>query len=235
MTASGDERLSALVRVSAALGSRDRGAVRGELARAFGVVPAPEVEEVLLQSHLFVGFPGALEALAIWRELREEAAVAGDGPDMEDGEGGRDAPGDPVGPEGWEARGMETCRQVYGEVTTDLRRNIRALHPDMEAWMIRDGYGKVLGRPGLPLHHRELCIAATLAALDAPVQLRSHLRGALRTGGRPQKVGALLGEVLEVLEGAMAPGQEERIRTTWARVRDRFMEDGQTTGGMHVR
>ncbi|TVP75090.1 MAG: hypothetical protein EA352_09070 [Gemmatimonadales bacterium] len=226
-------RVVALVRVSAAVGSRDPRRVRQELSRASRQAPLYQVEEAVLQSHLFVGFPGALEALAIWREL-----LSGDpveqlppvGPGRGEGRGE-----DPVGPEGWVRRGEETCRQVYGSVTDELRRNIRALHPDMEAWMIRDGYGKVLGRPGLELRDRELCVAAILAALDAPVQLRSHLRGALRTGADPEGVDRCLEEVMDVLGGELAPGHEERVRSTWAHVRDRFEDHEGTTGRSHVR
>lgn len=212
-------KLVALVRISAAVGMGDALRVRDELEAGAPELGGRGVEELLLQSHLFVGFPGALEALAIWREVRGDAArdpdvsTSGDGtgPDGESGE-----------LEAWEDRGLATFGQVYGGVADALRENIRQLHPEMEQWMIRDGYGKVLGRPGLELGERELGVAAVLAALDAPVQLRSHLRGALRTGVDPEVVTMLLREVLHVLGDALREGQEERIGRTWDQVRKRF-------------
>ena len=48
--------------------------------------------------------------------------------------------------------------------------------------MLAEGYGKVLGRPGLALEVRELCIVAILAGQDAAPQLYAHLRGALNVG-----------------------------------------------------
>lgn len=118
------------------------------------------------------------------------------------------------------AEGVEVCRTVYGGQYGGLRRNIRALHPDMEGWMVVEGYGKVLGRPQLDLATRELCIAALLAVLGAPRQLYSHLRGALNAGA-----------TLEEVEGAMRTacrqlGEDDCQESwaTWEGVRTRWME-----------
>jgi 4-carboxymuconolactone decarboxylase len=54
--------------------------------------------------------------------------------------------------------------------------------------MVTEGYGKVLGRPALALDVRELCIVALLVAQDAPQQLYSHVRGALRVGNSAEDV-----------------------------------------------
>jgi len=98
-----------------------------------------------------------------------------------------------------------------------LRENIRDLHPDMERWMVKEGYGKVLGRPGLSLADRELCISALLAVLDVPTQLYSHLRGALN-------VGAQTGEVEHALRIAADVSTDEacgHAQDTWRAVRER--------------
>lgn len=76
--------------------------------------------------------------------------------------------------------------------------------PDLERWMVTEGYGKVLGRPGLTLADREVAVVALLAVHDAPVQLRSHLRGALQVGVSPSQVEAVLQSV--------APYQDEGVR-----------------------
>lgn len=74
--------------------------------------------------------------------------------------------------------------------------------------MVVEGYGKVLGRPGLALKTRELCIVAILAVRGARVQLYSHLRGALN-------VGAEMAEVESALACALDYASEDRARTAW--------------------
>jgi 4-carboxymuconolactone decarboxylase len=190
----------ALHRVAAALGTRDTDAVRRALEEARDAADATAVEEVILQSHLFVGFPDALNALGIWRELSGLPAPAASGED----------------PAAWEARGEAVCEAVYGANYRKLRENVRALHPDFEGWMVAGGYGRVIGRPGLDLRTRELCIAALLAVWNVPRQLHSHLRGALNAG-------ATVAEVDEAVEIACAfiasPEAAGRVRALWAEIR----------------
>lgn len=200
--------LEALVRLSAALAAGDRAAMDGALRRASEVAPHRQVEEALLQSYLFLGYPAALNALARWREIAPESAAHLD-----------DAPAAT-----WPDRGASVCRVVYGGQYEGLRDNVRALHPEMEEWMVVEGYGKVLGRAGLPLVRRELCIVAILAVLDAPRQLYSHLRGALHAGARPSLVDETLEVALAEAAGARSAGPGDRAdtaRATWARLRAR--------------
>jgi 4-carboxymuconolactone decarboxylase len=69
-----------------------------------------------------------------------------------------------------------------------LRLNVRDLHPALDAWMVIDGYGKVLSRPGLALERRELCVVAACAAMGQDRQLHSHLHGALNVGVGPDAI-----------------------------------------------
>lgn len=193
---------AALLAVAAALGTRDAARLSAALAEAARSAEATAVEEVILQSHLFVGFPDALNALAAWRDVS-----------------GRPAPLDTTDdPDGWTERGERVCAAVYGANYARLRENVRALHPDFEGWMVTGGYGRVIGRPGLDLVTRELAIAALLAAWDAPRQLHSHLRGALN-------VGATAAEVDEAVEAACAviePARAREVRALWERIRERM-------------
>lgn len=194
-----------VVALSAALGSRSADAVDGALRAAAVDGEARAVEETLLQSYLFLGYPAALNALARWREISGRAAPE---------------PSAETGP--WRERGADVCRTVYGGQYERLRSNIRGLHPDMEQWMVDEGYGKVLGRPGLPLVTRELCIAALLAALDAPRQLYAHMRGALNAGASPEQVDASLALAAAVSE----EGARVRAAETWATLRARTLKEG---------
>lgn len=207
-----DPATRALVRASAALAARDPALLTEALEAAAASASAGEVEEALLQSYLFLGYPAALNGLALWRELRGGAPAA--------------APEAESEPETWRERGARVCRRVYGGQYDRLRENVRRLHPEVERWMVTEGYGKVLGRPGLPLKARELCVTAILAVLGTPVQLYSHLRGALNAGV-PEE------EVLEALQAAGDYAEPETRRValeTWDRVRERAggMEQGET-------
>ena len=117
----------------------------------------------------------------------------------------------------WMDRGEAVCALVYGGQYERLRANVRSLHPDMEHWMVEEGYGKVLGRPGLSLLERELCIVALLAVLDVPRQLYSHLRGALNLGGSEEAVDGALEVGLQYAE----PAARQRARETWVALRSR--------------
>ena len=208
---------AALAELSAGLAGGDMDELESLLRVAAEEAGPAAVEEAILQSHLFLGFPAALRGMRVWRRLRED-----------DGQHGTAAPVEAANPAGWAERGEEVCRRVYGSAYDGLRRNVRRLHPDLDAWMIRDGYGKVLGREGLDLPARELCIVATLAADGSPRQpLHSHLRGALRAGARPAAVE-------EALEAGLArrrdPGEAERTRELWHRVRERARSDETGSG-----
>jgi len=182
-----------LIHLSVALAARDSKVLRRALEDSALLGDYLQVEEVLLQSYLFLGYPIALNAFALWREI--SGREAGDG--VQDGW------------EAWGERGEDVCRTVYGGQYEGLRRNVNALHPDMERWMVVEGYGKVLGRPGLDLVTRELCIAALLAVLRTPTQLYSHLRGALNAGADPD-------EVEEAMKTACVHLDEEASAETWA-------------------
>lgn len=194
-------RLRALVRLSGAVALRREPALAEALVEAYEHGVAVEVEEALVQSHLFVGFPAALNALARWRELSDRPP-----PEALDDD-----------PRTRAERGEEVCRRVYGHQYGPLRRNISGLHPDLDRWMVEDGYGKVLARPGLSLPDRELCVTALLAVQGAWAQLHSHLRGALRVGASSEAVHA----ALEIVVPLMDEEAESRTWQTWERVRRR--------------
>lgn len=159
-----------LVRLAARIAGSGEEGLRAAMAEAFTGVKPEWVEEVILQSYLFAGFPRALNAMREWRKVSGRAAPTDD-------EGA-----DFTWHDEWAARGHETCATVYGRFYEPLRRNIRELHPALDAWMIIEGYGKVLSRPALSLHLRELCVVAACAAARQDRQLHSHLHGALHCG-----------------------------------------------------
>jgi 4-carboxymuconolactone decarboxylase len=157
------------------------------MARAAVTASQEHVEEVVLQSYLFCGFPRALNAAREWRRVAPAPAPASDEAD----DVGRDAE--------WRERGEQTLAAVYGDMYDKLRLNVRDLHPALDAWMVVDGYGKVLSRPALDLPRRELCIVAACAAMGQDRQLHSHLRGALNVGVAPDTLRDALDAIVELV------------------------------------
>lgn len=198
----GDEARALLV-LSAAVAAGDAAQRRAAMRRAAEVARPLAVEEALLQSYLFLGFPAALTALTEWRDIAGARA---------------DEEIDRADLAEWTRRGEAVCRTVYGGAYERLRSNVRRVHPAMDDWMIQEGYGKVLARHGLDLETRELCIVAVLSAARREPQLHSHLRGALHAGCSPAAVEEALDAGLELVDDA---SWREGARALWSRVRDR--------------
>jgi 4-carboxymuconolactone decarboxylase len=95
-----------------------------------------------------------------------------------------------------------------------LRHNIDTLHPALDSWMIVEGYGKVLSRPGLDLPRRELCIVAACVASGQDRQLHSHLHGALNVGASPRAVR----DALDALAPVVPRAHIDSARLLFARV-----------------
>lgn len=195
--------VAALVRFAARVASGPEEGMRVGAGECVEAGTAQDwVEEMLLQSYLFCGFPRTLNAMREWRRVSgthaaatDEGAVAG-------------------GLAGWQEAGESTCAVVYGPFYEKLRHNIVALHPALDAWMIAEGYGKILSRPGLALRTREQCIVAACIASEQDRQLHSHLHGALNAG-----VGAAeLRGTLEVLDGVVSADALRRAQLLLDRV-----------------
>lgn len=153
--------------MAAAIAVGDEAATaRAARAARRGGVSAEAIFEAALQMYLFAGYPRAIIGLA--------AVAKAIGPARKPLTAG--------GVGGWAKRGIRLCRRIYGRSTERMLENMRALHPALAEWIVWEGYGKVLSRPGLTAAEREACAVASLAALRAWPQLESHARGALRVG-----------------------------------------------------
>jgi 4-carboxymuconolactone decarboxylase len=159
---------------------------------------------LLLQSVLMIGYPRTLVAFGAWRKASRVPAPASD-PDAEYSKVAE-----------WTARGEETCAIVYGANYRRLRENVRDLHPALDLWMVTEGYGRTMSRPGLDLLRRELCTVAQTAVLEVPRQLHSHLRGALHAGASF----GLVDGVLSVVNPLLSYDQWKRVKELWTTVRD---------------
>lgn len=185
--ASLDPKVKQLVRIAGAVAGASEGETRAVMLEGKDEVDPIAIEEIILQSYLFAGFPRALNAARAWR------AVSGRGPISTDPElDGADL-------DDWRERGEKTCAIVYGESYEKLRENIRFLHPALDDWMIVDGYGKVLSRPGVDLKTRELCVVAACAVSGQQRQLHSHLRGALNAGATKDELAGVIEAISDMI------------------------------------
>ena len=196
-----DDETALLVRLAALLAGGSEQQIRTALSDAARDVDPVWVEEVILQTYLFAGFPRALNAAREWRRISGRAA-----PEFDEGTD-YDA-------QSWKERGEATCAVVYGPFYERLRYNIRDLHPALDTWMIVEGYGKVLSRPHLDLARRELCIVAACAIAGQDRQLHSHMHGAVHAGAAPEVVTT----VLQLLADLLTSDDRARYDALWARV-----------------
>jgi 4-carboxymuconolactone decarboxylase len=162
----------ALARLGAAAGTGEAEVlmVAIESALASGVT-TDDVEEIILQTYLFAGFPAAINAFYAWqghavRSGRKRGWIGVE-------------PSDPALSR---ERGEALCRRVYGDDFEALQVRLARLHPALAEWTLVDGYGKTLSRPGPDAARREVAAVGTLLALGAERQLASHLLGALHVG-----------------------------------------------------
>jgi alkylhydroperoxidase/carboxymuconolactone decarboxylase family protein YurZ len=206
-----DSRTRALVHVAVSVASGDTAAQRERFISArVAQVPPRWVDEMLLQSLLNVGYALGLQAFGVWREVSPAPSA------------GLAEMGEPVVHDRWRhwaERGAAVCREVYGRTYHKLIVNLRAMHPALEALVVIDAYGKLMGRDGLDLKRRELCTIAEIAVLDTPRQLHAHLRGALNADATTEEVD----DVLALVEADIDAEQAKRTWEMWADVRSRTL------------
>lgn len=130
------------------------------------------IDEIVLQSHLFLGFPAMIEASRILASLRQPRSASVRLP-----RGYSEAQC-----RSWNRDGIKKMRHIYGGHFDSLIRYINSFSPRILGWMINDGYGRVLSRPGLSFDQRELSIVAILTVTGYLNQLRAHIRGAVNVG-----------------------------------------------------
>lgn len=175
---------------AAELAARANATDRDALARRW--------REMLLQVHVFAGFP----------RLVEVHGVLGDTGALDESE--READLDDTSAR---ARGRALFERIYANDSTSVRAMLERSHTDFAAWIEEHAYGRVLARPGLAADRRELLAVAALAALGQERQLASHARGAVRCGARPDE--AL--SVLDVIAELVPPERLARAREVVAK------------------
>jgi alkylhydroperoxidase/carboxymuconolactone decarboxylase family protein YurZ len=155
-------------------------------------VDSIRVYESLLQLYLFNGFPCSIESLKLFKEHFPDFQPSNQQYNVNL----------------FEKRGSINCKQVYVSNFDKLQQNIVNLSPDLAEWMIIEGYGKVMGRPGLSMQERELLNVAMLCTNFAEHQLFSHIKGSLNTGSDYETIR----EVIESTQEFNSPENIQRAK-----------------------
>ena len=180
------ERAFSLGLISLSLATCDRALLDRALNRceADPKIEGREVTETILQSIPYSGFPGAVEALGVWRSRRpgDPAGVPASAPSPSSSTSAS-SPGD---------TGEQIFRVIYRDAADAVRAELRRRHPELEVWILEFAYGRVMGRGVLELKDLEALAVASLLGQRRRTPLHSHLRGALRAGWSRKDLATLM-------------------------------------------
>jgi 4-carboxymuconolactone decarboxylase len=134
-----------------------------------GVSPA-EVVEALIHLVAFTGFPRALNAVTIARQVFTARGTTFEPPVQNDA---RDR----------YERGVKRLVEIDGHHGLDVIESLRDIAPDLGRYVVEFTFGDVYCRPWLDPRKRQLVTIGALTALgDTAPQLRVHLGAALNVG-----------------------------------------------------
>ncbi len=143
-------------------------------AKTVGVT-SKQLYELVLQGHLFLGFPAAIEAFTALDGTFKTRKKTGERSLV------------------WRVKkGEVLCRRIYREKFPVLMQSLKKKSPELANWIIEEGYGKVLSRRGASLCLREFFSAALLAASGFPKQLFAHLRALVEMGENVEHLALLV-------------------------------------------
>ncbi len=164
-------------------------------------LPADVTYEIVLQSYLFFGYAQAIEAAKVFAEVAR--AKGSTLPEIlsEDHDWAE-----------WRRRGEALCARIYHPNFVRLVANMASVSPELSEWMVVEGYGKVLSRPGPTALEREVASIVFLAISQHPVQLYSHVRGARNLGATGGQLAAIAAAI------DLTEAQQEMIKATITRV-----------------
>ncbi|MCZ4120703.1 carboxymuconolactone decarboxylase family protein [Streptomyces sp. H39-S7] len=136
-----------------------------------------EIVETFIHAGIYAGFPAALNALTIAREVFAARKESGDA--------GPVAPATPSEPGTTRyERGAEALARIDGHAGESVVASLQDIAPDLARYLIEFAFGDIYSRTGLDLKSRELATIAMCTALGtAALQLRVHLHGFLNVGG----------------------------------------------------
>ena len=86
-------------------------------------------------------------------------------------------------------KGIKKFREIHGPVAKATVDSLKDVSPELGKFVTEFAFGDIYSRPGLDLKTRQLLTIASLTTLgSAPLQLKSHIKGALNVGCTKQEI-----------------------------------------------
>ena len=137
-----------------------------------------DLVEVMFLSTAILGFPAAIDAIGIVRQIFSDRAIKFS-PIARESDDGMDR----------HAHGLRAFRNLMRGDPRGYVQSFQDISPELARWSIEFVYGDVLSRDGLEPKIRHLAIASMLATQgNHPAALRRHFQGALKSGATPTEI-----------------------------------------------
>ncbi len=86
-------------------------------------------------------------------------------------------------------KGFQKFQEIHGPVAKATVESLKDVAPDLGRFVTEFAFGDIYSRPGLDLKTRQLLTIASLTTLgNAPLQLKSHIKGALNVGCTKEEI-----------------------------------------------
>ncbi len=86
-------------------------------------------------------------------------------------------------------KGLEMLQKMNKDSYNSLKENLEDIAPDLARFVAEFPYADIYTRQGLDLKSREIATVAALTAMGtAPLQLKSHINGALNVGCTQEEI-----------------------------------------------
>ena len=80
-------------------------------------------------------------------------------------------------------KGWKKFEEIHGPVAKATRESLKDISPELARFVTEFAFGDIYSRPELNLKTRQLLTIVSLVTLGtAPLQLKSHIKGALNVG-----------------------------------------------------
>lgn len=86
-------------------------------------------------------------------------------------------------------KGLKYLKEKNNDNYANLKENLEDVAPDLARFVAEFAYGDIYTRPGLDSKSREIATVAALTTLgNSPLELQSHIEGALNSGCTREEV-----------------------------------------------
>ncbi len=86
-------------------------------------------------------------------------------------------------------KGWKKFQEIHGPVAKATVESLKDISPELGRFVTEFAFGDIYSRPGLDLKTRQMLTIASLVTLgNAPLQLKSHIKGALNVGVTKQQI-----------------------------------------------